>query len=172
MIPKKKSAAKKSAPKKKRGGQFKPIDDVLRVAGSMRAAAAAWELPMDEIKRAKNLGCGAFVGGSKIYRDVLVEWLRENPPEEAEEGEGGLSLEKAGREEVERRKSIRQVRRLDIAIRSDNHKLDVTKELYIPREQVKEEWTRLWAIIEDEAKGLMDKAVYPVFVARVKAKIK
>ncbi|MBW2675225.1 MAG: hypothetical protein JRD89_17745, partial [Deltaproteobacteria bacterium] len=168
---KKKISAKKSAPKKKRGGQRKPIDDDLRVAGSMKAASAAWELPIDEIKRAKNLGCAAFVG-SKVYRDVLIKWFRENPPEEAEEGEGGKPLELADRDEVERRKSIRQVERLDVAIKSDKHKLAVTKEIYIPRELVNEQWTRLWAIIEEEAKGLMDKSVYPIFVARVKAKIK
>ena len=132
----------------------------------MRAAAAMMTLPIGEIKRAKNGGCTAFVG-QKVYRDRLIAWLKKNPPA-VRTGEGT----DVDREELERRKLIRQVERLDIGIQADRHKLAVTKDEFVPKELVKEEWTRLWAIIEAEAKDLMDKSIFPVFVARVKAKIK
>ena len=167
----KKKTTKKTAAKKKLGGPRKSRDVIPHVSGSMTAASAAWELSITELKRAKNSGCPAFVG-SKVYRDKLLEWLQENPPEEITSGAGDADLEYADSEELKRRKLIREVTRLDVAIKADKHKLDVVKERYIPRDSVKEEWTRLWAIIEDEAKGLMDKAVFPVFVSRVKAKIK
>tara|TARA_R110000787_G_scaffold26861_1_gene74919 strand:- start:829 stop:1335 length:507 start_codon:yes stop_codon:yes gene_type:complete len=167
----KKKTAKKTAAKKKAGCPVKSRDAIPHVANSMTAAAATWELSIIEIKRARNSGCTAFVG-PKVYRDKLLEWLQENPPEETLTGAGDDSLEDADSEELKRRKLMREVTRLDVAIKADKHKLDVVKEKYIPRDSVKEEWTRLWAIIEDEAKGLMDKAVFPVFVSRVKAKIK
>lgn len=170
MPPKKstKKAAKKAA---KRGRPRSPIDEIPRVSDSMNSAAAMWGLSLSEIKRAKNSGCNGFVG-SKVYRDKLLLWLQENPPPERTEGAGDIPIEEADAEELKRRKLVREVTRLDGYIKSDNHKFDVLKERYIEKELVKEEWTRFWAIVEDEAKGLMDKEVYPVFVSRVKAKIK
>lgn len=172
MPPKK--SAKKTVPAKKsakRGRPRNPVDEIPRVSDSMNSAAAMWGLSLSEIKRAKKSGCTAFVG-SKVYRDRLVPWLQENPPAETGAGASETPIEEADAEELKRRKLMREVTRLDVAIKSDNHKLDVTKGQYISRDLVDEEWTRLWAIIEDEAKGLMDKTVYPVFVSRVKAKIK
>ena len=145
--------------------------DIPEFVTTMNAAGKVWGISIQEIKRAKKNGCAGF-RGARIYRDKLVEWLQIYPPKEATKGAGKTPIEDANPEELKRRKLIREVTRLDVAIQTDQHKLDVVKERYIPRDSVKEEWTRLWAIIEDEAKGLMDKAVFPVFVSRVKAKIK
>jgi len=144
-------------------------DELPHVATSMKAGALAWGLPVSEIRRARTGGCKAFVG-QKVYLDGLTAWLTANPPAPA--SGGGESLDDADKEELERRKLIRVVNRLDIGIQSDRHKLAVTKDEFVPKELVKEEWTRRWAIIEAEAKDLMDKSIFPVFVARVKAKIK
>jgi hypothetical protein len=130
-----------------------------------------WNLSITEIKRAKKSGCTAFAG-TKVYRDGLVKFLTMNPPKEISSGAGDTPINDAGKEEIERRKLIKQVTRLDVGIQADKFKLDVIKEKYILRESVTEEWTRLWSMIELETKGLMDKAVFPVWVARVKSKIK
>jgi len=132
----------------------------------MRAAAAMMKLPIGEVKRAKNGGCTAFVG-QKVYRDRLIAWLKKNPP--AVRTGGGTDVD---REELERRKLIRLVERLDIGIQSDRLKLEKEQGTLVEVALVKEEWARLWAMIEGETKELMDKAIFPVWVARVKAKIK
>ena len=147
-------------------------DEMPHVASSMRSAASIWKLPIVEIKRAKEGGCKAFVG-QKVYLDGLTAWLKSNPPEPLKPvGDNDGDLATTDKEELERLKLIRVVNRLDIGIQADKHKLAVTKESFISKDLVQEEWARLWAIVEAEAKGLMDKAVFPVFIARVKAKIK
>jgi hypothetical protein len=145
--------------------------EIPHVAGSMKAASAMWNLSITEIKRAKRSGCTAFAG-TKVYRDELVKWLTMNPPKAISSGAGDTPIDDANKEELERRKLIRQVTRLDVGIQADKFKLDAIKEKYILRQSVSVEWTRLWSIVEEETKGLMDKAVYPVWVARIKARIK
>ena len=137
----------------------------------MKTAASVWKLPIGEIRRAKDGGCTGFVG-QKVYLDGLMAWLKANPPQSPKPVGGGGDLATADKEELERLKLIGQVSRLDIGIEADKHKLAVVREDFVSKVAVTDEWARAVSIIFEEAKGLMEKDIYPVFVARVKSKIK
>ena len=56
--------------------QKKPVP---KLAESMSAAEALWGIPVAEQRRAKGGGCSAFKG-SRVFREPLILWLKENPP--------------------------------------------------------------------------------------------
>jgi len=45
----------------------------------MGAAESLWGIPVGEQRRAKAAGCAAFKG-SRVFREPLILWLKENPP--------------------------------------------------------------------------------------------
>lgn len=123
---------------------------------SMKVAAARWGIPVAVQKLAKAAGCNAFAG-SRIKRAELEEWLKENP--EAK-GEGEALASEA---ELKRRKLQNEVTLGNLKIANEEKRT-------ILREEAKNEWARCAAIVSEEAKLLMDKDAYRVFIDRVKAK--
>jgi hypothetical protein len=60
---------------------------VAKIAESMGAAESLWGISVSEQKRAKAAGCAAF-RGSRVFREPLIAWLKENPtPAGAGDGE-------------------------------------------------------------------------------------
>ena len=132
-------------------------DEIPDVALSHAAAQKLWGIPLSELARAKREGCPAFKG-SRIYRDPLIDWLKANPlPQITGRGDS--------EEELKNRK-------LKAIVETLEHKLAIQRGEFVGKLEVQEEWARAISIIQDEAKGLMQTDIYPVFIARIKAKIK
>ena len=133
------------------------VDEIPDFVLSHGAAKKIWKIPAAELSRAKRDGCGAFKG-NRIYRDPLLEWLKKNPRPE-------LSNDPDFEDALKNRKLLAVVEMLEL-------KLSVEKGLVVKKDLVEQEWARLWFLIENEAKGLMEKSIFVVFVTRVKSQIK
>jgi hypothetical protein len=109
--------------------------NVPKVAPSISNASAIWGLEKKEIQRAKTGGCVAFKG-SRVHRDELVSWLKENPRVAGETNPDNLSLQD--------QKIAKQIEKLDIEIARSRGDL-------VERAIVTEEWgkhiTRLFDIV-------------------------
>ena len=142
-------------PAKKRAR--KPEPETRDVAQSIKQAAALWGIPKATMLIAKNAGCRAFVQ-HRVHREPLLKWLAENP-EASAEGDS-----KTSEAELKRKKLQNEVTLGELKIANENKKT-------ILREKAKEEWSRAVAIVQEEAKMLMDKQIYRVFIDRIKSKI-
>lgn len=87
---------------------------------SMAQAESRWNIPKREQTRAKSGDCSAFRGG-RIYKEPLVEWLREHPAK-AGEGQG---------ENLRAEKMKKQIEKLALEI-------DVTRGKLVERETTKQ----------------------------------
>ena len=144
-------------PKRGRGRLPEPPKVPTNIAENMKAASTLWEIPMHIIKAAKAKGCPAFKQ-QRVYRDALIQWLKDNP----EVMNGGD--ESAGESELKRRKLLVQIQAIE-------YKLEKDKGEQVSISTVKEEWARGLAIVFEEAKQLMDQEIYQVFTTRCKAKL-
>jgi hypothetical protein len=135
----------------------KPTTSDSHVATSMKQAVSLWGISLQVIKIAKAEGCSAFVG-SKIYRDDLITWLEKNP---SAAGKGEALADIA---ELKRQKTEAEVKLLRAKISREERET-------IPLEEAKMEWGRASAIVQEEAKNLMEKDHYRVFVDRCKSRI-
>ena len=124
---------------------------------SMKIAESKWGIPIGVLKVAKAAGCPAFVG-HRIFRPALVQWLADNP-EITKEGN-----EKTTEAELKRKKLQNEVTLGDFKIANESKKT-------IPRDEAKNEWARGMAIVQDEAKSLMERDHYRVFVERCRDRI-
>jgi hypothetical protein len=79
---------------------------------SMAQAESRWHIPKREQIRAKSGDCSAFRGG-RIYKEPLVEWLRDHP---AKSGEGQA-------ESLRAEKTRKQIEKLALAIDRERGKL-------------------------------------------------
>jgi hypothetical protein len=79
---------------------------------SMAQAESRWHIPKREQIRAKSGDCSAFRGG-RIYKEPLVEWLREHP---AKAGEGQA-------ENLRTEKTRKQIEKLSLEIDTQRGKL-------------------------------------------------
>ena len=135
----------------------KPEPETRDVAQSIKQASALWGIPKATMLIAKNAGCRAFVQ-HRVHREPLLKWLVENP-EASAEGDS-----KTSEAELKRKKLQNEVTLGELKIANENKKI-------IAREEAKAEWARALAIIQEEAKLLMEKDHYRVFIERTKAKI-
>lgn len=142
--------------------------EVPHVSSSIKSAASMWGLSITEIKKAKSSGCNAFVG-SRIYRQELEKWLGLNPPKRLPVG---APIEDADTDELDRLKLIRQVKKLDIGIKSERHKLETTRELYISKDAVTQAWAKYMVMAMGEAEALLSPDVFKIFETRVRAQVK
>lgn len=72
---------------------------------TMKQAASALELPLKILKKAKGAGCPAF-RGSRVYREPLQEWLKENKEQ---------IVASRSKEDVQIEKLLEEVRKLRIS---------------------------------------------------------
>ena len=134
---------------------------VPTVAENQKAAAKLWEIPLSVIRAAKSVGCGAFVG-SRVHREPLLEWLRDNSAAAA--GAAAADIEKADKQALELQR-LRAVTRLAIA------KADQADRLTILRSEAKDEWARAIGILEQEFSSLMEADHYRIAIVRAKSRI-
>jgi hypothetical protein len=127
------------------------------VAQSMKQAEAFWGISVSTMRIAKAAGCPAFVQ-HRIHRDALVEWLEKNP---TAVGKGEALTDAA---ELKRQKTEAEVRLLRAKISREERET-------IPLAEAKAEWGRAASIVQEEAKQLMEKDHYRVFVERCKSRI-
>lgn len=139
----------------KRAG--KRNDETPEVAQSIRQASALWGIPVPVMRIAKSAGCPAFVQ-HRVHREPLEKWLAENP-EAAGEGESAAS-----EAELKRRKLQNEVTLGNLKIANEEKRT-------ISRDEAKNEWARACAIVQEEAKLLMEKDAFRVFIDRIKLKI-
>ena len=135
----------------------KPATKESHVATSMAQAESLWGISKSTLRIAKAAGCPAFVQ-SKIYRDDLVKWLEKNP---GAVGEGAALTDAA---ELKRQKTEAEVRLLRAKIAREERET-------IPLAEAKSEWGRAASIVQEEAKNLMERDHYRVFVERCKSRI-
>ena len=126
-------------------------------ATSMKQAASLWGISLQVIKIAKSEGCPAFVG-SRIHRDDLISWLEKNPSA-AGKGEALNDIAELKRQKLEEEVTL---------LRS---KIAREDRVTIPLEEAKMEWGRASAIVQEEAKNLMEKTHYRIFIERCKSRI-
>lgn len=131
--------------------------EIPDVAQSMKQAEAFWGISGSTLRIAKAAGCPAFVQ-HRIHRDALISWLEKNP-DTAVKGE---SLTDAA--ELKRQKTEAEVKLLRAKIAREERET-------IPLAEAKAEWGRAASIVQEEAKALMEKDHYRVFVERCKTRI-
>jgi hypothetical protein len=127
------------------------------VAQSMKQAEAFWGISGSTLRIAKAAGCPAFIQ-HRIHRDPLIAWLEKNP-DAAGKGE---SLTDAA--ELKRQKTEAEVKLLRAKIAREERET-------IPLADAKAEWARAASIVQEEAKQLMERDHYRVFVERCKTRI-
>ncbi|MEO8617676.1 MAG: hypothetical protein ABI600_21285 [Luteolibacter sp.] len=148
-----KTPAKSGRPRK----AMPSADEIPDVALSHAAAQKLWGIPGSELTRARREGCQAF-RGNRIYRDPLLAWLKENPRPEIT---GDADTEDA----LKNRKLKAIVETLELKLAKERDEL-------VPKSLVAEEWARGVAIVQEEAKTLMERDHYAVFITRIKARIR
>jgi beta-glucosidase-like glycosyl hydrolase len=119
----------------------------LRVWDTMKQAAAALNVPLSLLKKAKSAGCDAFVG-SRIYEDKLAPWLADHRQEIAE---------KRSKEDVQIEKLLEEVRK----IRTVNDERD---KILVKRERVVQSFQALKNKILPFCEAKLEKE-YPSVVA-------
>jgi len=141
----------KSKPDKEKSQQ------IPNVAQSMKQAESLWGISKSTMVIAKAAGCPAFVE-HRIHRDALVSWLEKNPDTA---GKGEALTDAA---ELKRQKTEAEVKLLRAKIAREERET-------IPLSEAKSEWGRAASIVQEEAKNLMEKDHYRVFVERCKTRI-
>lgn len=134
---------------------------VPEIAENQKAASSAWGIPVSVLKAAKASGCPAFQG-SRVHRQPLLAWLRLNASAAATATAADIA--RADKQELELVKLRAQARLLV-------SKADLSEEVVIPKEAAKAEWARAMAVVEEEAKSLMESDHYRIFVDRCKSRI-
>ena len=123
----------------------------------MAQAESLWGISKAAMRIAKAAGCPAFVE-HRIHRDPLIEWLEKNPDAA---GKGEALTDAA---ELKRQKTEAEVKLLRAKIAREERET-------IPLSEAKDEWARAASIVQEEAKNLMEKDHYRVFVERCKTRI-
>jgi len=120
---------------------------------SMRQAESRWHIPKREQIRAKSADCSAFRGG-RIYKEELVEWLRDHP---AKAGEGQA-------ENLRVEKTRKQIEKLALEI-------DVARGKLVSRETAKQFFGEVMADIFDLLDRDLDRAQYNRIARELKTRI-
>ena len=131
--------------------------DAPEYVESMKVGSVRWGIPVAVMKIAKAAGCDAFCG-SRIKRPELEKWLAENP---AASNEGEMAATEA---ELKRRKLQNEVTLGDV-------KIAIAKRDLVPLDEARSDGARWIAIVQEEAKNLMEIDHYRVFCERVKSRI-
>lgn len=138
------------------------VKSTIPVYDSQTQAATSLNIPIKEIKRAKQNGCIAF-RNTKIYTADLLAWLKANPIVAA----SSTSLENST-EDVNCSDAEMESRKLRAQTLKAELELDIAKSKVINRELVRTEWsTNVSAIFEILDKSL-DRSIYNAVVKEVK----
>lgn len=132
-----------------------------KIAMNMKQAEVVFGVSKAVQKLAKENGCTAFKA-QRVHRDPLLQWVKDNPQLVAKaEAAANDTRDHA---ELKRQKLAAEVTLLDA-------KVDSIARTTISRDEAKSEWARALAIIQEEAKSLMEPDPYRIFCERIKAKI-
>lgn len=131
------------------------------IAENQQSAAAKWGIPIAIIRAAKAAGCSGFQG-SRVHRTPLVAWIASNAA--AATAAQALDMSKATKQELEEERLRQQCRIL-------KSKADLSESELILKTTAKDEFARALGIIQEEARGLMERDHYRVFIERSKARI-
>ena len=135
----------------------------LAVAINMKAASASWDVPITVLRAAKAEGCDAFHLSGRIDRKKFLVWLNANYDKAESAKEHDMSLQ--DKTELEKEKLKAQI--IQIRSRNDRESSNV-----IACNQVKMEWARCIAIVQEEARNLInDDDKYRIFCERIQARI-
>ena len=132
------------------------------VADTIASAAGLLELDPGTIKLAKARGADGF-RGHRIDVAKLSSWLAIHP-EIITEAHAAL-VKEAGVSELAKAK-------LQATVDLLHHRLQREREEVVLKSAVVDEYARMVAIVQEEARILMDREIYAVFIARLKSKIK
>ncbi len=154
-----KTNAKKitAKPAAKRGPGRPKIHSPNDVADNMRHAEALWGIPRTLQILAKAAGCPAFEK-SRVQRKPLEAWIAANP-----------QIKDAAKSHDDAAELKRQKLALEVSIletKDAQQRGDL-----IPRIEAEGTWSICSAIVREEAKGLMEKDHYRVFIERIKARL-
>ena len=156
---KKKSPPKKRTAKKNPNGRAvaRKAKIISDIADSMKQAESIWGIPLAVQKAAKNAGCPAFER-SRVHRKALLEWLEKNPQIVEAGGAKGSEAE---------------LKRERLAVQIDHARLkfDREKGVLIPLAEAQESWATCAAIVQEEAKALMERDHYRIFIERIQARL-
>lgn len=139
-----------------------PVKNKPIIADSIARAAAIMNLDVATIRASKVAGADGFIG-HRIDVAKLAAWMKNHP-----------AIAKASIEATARKASASAMaeRKLKAATELLEHRLMKERSEVVAKSDVVETWTAIWAMIEEESKSLMNRAVWPVFIARVKARNK
>jgi len=148
----------KANPKKKPARRMPPRKSAVKteVADSMRQAESLWKIPLTVMKVAKASGCPAFEK-SRVHRAELERWLKKHPEVQAS---AKATTDAA---ELRRQKLQEEV----LLIRAKNRR---ETRITIPMSEALAETARFIAIVQEEAKALLDPTAYRVFCTRIKTR--
>ncbi|MCX6875390.1 MAG: hypothetical protein NTW21_16520 [Verrucomicrobia bacterium] len=146
MKPKTKSKAKPGTPE---------------IAENQKSAAAMWGIPIEVQRAAKARGCQAFKSG-RVHRKPLLAWIKRNAAALA-------AVEKAAGE----RRSDADLKRERLAIQIEHAQFSLQKDkgLYTLTAAAQADWLTAAAIYQEEAKSLMERDHYRIYVDRVYARL-
>ena len=147
----------KAEKKAGRGRPKREEGSIPEVAQSMKQAESFWGISANTLRVAKAAGCPAFVQ-HRIQREPLLKWLETNQDAVGK----GEALTDAN--ELKRQKVEAEVKLLRAKIAREERET-------IPLDEAKSEWGRASAIVQEEAKNLLSKDLYRVFVERCKTRI-
>ena len=143
--------------KSKTAPKAKPV-----VADSITHAAALLGVDAATIRLAKSRGGDGFKG-HRIDVEKLMTWLKANP--EIAKESLAATVRKASASDLATRKLQAATELLEERLKRERNEV-------VAKATVQDEWARAISIIEDEARSLMEPDVFPVFISRIKAKIK
>lgn len=149
---------KKPAPKNPHGKAVaRRTATIGDIADSMKQAESIWGIPIAVMRAAKNAGCPAFEK-SRVHRKALLEWLETNPQIVAAGADAGSKAE------LEKEK---------LRVQIDTLKTRHAKEtgILISRAKAESEWATCAAIVQEEAKLLMDRDHYRIWIDRIIARL-
>ena len=127
----------------------------------MKQAETEWGIPAAVLREAKRRKAPGFVA-HRIFRAKLEPWLKRHPEVAADIEAAARSKESDS--EMKRRK-------LAIAIEHAQLDLDCAKGELVPKLEMQGTLDLAAAIVQEEAKGLMEKDHYRVFIERIRSRL-
>jgi len=134
---------------------------VREIAQNQGQAQKLWGVSLAVQRAAKLAGCDAF-RGARVHRTPLLKWIAAH--KQIASDADAAAKDKGSEAELRRERLAVQIERLKFD-------LEIAKGKYTLTTTCEETWDQNAAIVQAEARLLMDREKYGIFIARVKAQI-
>ncbi|MEI6676849.1 MAG: hypothetical protein WCO57_16890 [Verrucomicrobiota bacterium] len=127
----------------------------------MKSASQLWKIPLAVIRAAAAGGCLAFKN-HRVSRPVLVDWLKTHPE---------IFASVAAAANCHEQTRILRCQKLQLETEGLEFQLEIAKGLLMPKTAAEELWATCIGIVTEEAKMMLEREAYRVFIERIKGRL-